>query len=559
MARFRRSLNGALAGGLLAWAQLAFGQSPDPALGPPSVVSPPQAAPARDYGFEPLPDAFQFEILADYEEAVASQPPGSGAAEGTVGGALPSATPPESVAPPNELPATEPEERSVVPNRGNEFGTIPLPEGAPRDLGKDAKAKTRKLEAEFSDGLTVKSDDGYFSLTFHNLTQGDGRFFKPTGNPLTDSFIIPRQRWYVLGNVSPNIRYYTVINRGYGSLDLLDSFLDMNFGLVEPEKLQFRFGRMKTPYTYEYIKVSETELIAPERSVFVGNLVPNREIGGMAHGELLEKRFEYAVGVFNGPRRSFQDYNRAKDLFTFVNTKPFRKWEGSPLQQLNLGGSFNFGDELNPLQPAALRTANDQSPAAAAANVSPTFLNFNPNAFEDGWRMQWSGDVTWYYKAFGLMAGYQGGFQDYGVSNTAIPSSFVGVTSPTKTQVPMSGWNLATWWFITGEQITRRVFLVEPRSQFTSLRKRGTGAVELFSRFANIHLGNSVFSNGLVNQTLWSNNANVTDIGVNWYVNHYTKLTLDWQYSDFGKPVQWAPGQFTSFCNLYWLRAQLFF
>jgi len=535
----------------------------------------------QDEGAAAAPDVFQFEILAASPVWQGVAPPSPTTPGATPFSVIPSIFAPSAdaqeadaepvsldparsnegtVTPPENVPAgSEPAERSVIPDRDANFGTIRLPEGFPRNLPKDAPAKERKVEAEFSDGLTLKSDDGYFSFTFHNLTQADGRFFNPSGNPLSDSFLVPRQRWYVLGNVSPNIRYYTVINRGYGSIDLLDAFLDMNFGAVEPEKLQIRMGRMKTPYTYEYIKISETDLIAPERSVFMGNLAPNRELGAMAHGNLLEKRFEYALGVFNGPRRSFQDYNSAKDIFTFVNTKPFRKWEGSPLQQLNLGGSFNCGDELNPLQPNALRTANDQSPSAAAANVSPTFLNFNPNAFEDGWRMQWSGDLTWYYKSFMLMAGYQGGFQNYGVSKTALPSSFVGETSATKTQVPLSGWNVTTSYFLTGEQVTRRVFLVEPRSHFTSFRKRGTGAIELFSRFANIHLGNAVFSNGLVDQSLWSNNANVMDNGVNWYPNHYTKLTFDWQYSDFGKPVQWAPGKMTSYCNLFWLRAQIFF
>jgi phosphate-selective porin OprO/OprP len=74
-----------------------------------------------------------------------------------------------------------------------------------------------------------------------------------------------------------------------------------------------------------------------------------------------------------------------------------------------------------------------------------------------------------------------------------------------------------------------------------------------------MRLGNAVFTNGLVDPTQWSNHANVTDIGVNWYPNHYTKLTFDWQYSDFGNAVNWGPGQTSSFCNLFWLRAQLFF
>jgi len=450
------------------------------------------------------------------------------------------------------MPGSRPAPRQVP----STLGTVPLPE-LPAKYKPNMPAKSRKLEAEFSEGLQVKTEDGYFTLVFHNLTQVDYRGFNPTGDPLHSQFVIPRQRWYLVGNISPYARYYTVINRGYGTLDLLDAFLDLNFGQIEAEKFQVRIGRMKTPYTYEYIKVAETDLIAPERSVFVSNLAGNRQEGAMAHGDLLERRLEYAVGVFNGPRRSFTDYDNSKDLYTFFNVKPFLKGDVELLQELNISGSFNYGNEHNPLQPASLTTANDQSPSASVPSVSPTFFTFNTNVFENGPRSQWAGDVAYYYRSFGLLAGYQGGFQTYGISPTAIPSNFVGVSSTANTRVPLEGWSLSTFYFVTGEQITRRVNLLEPRRSFGE--RGGIGAIELFARFANLNLGANVFTAGLANAALWSNRANVTDLGVNWYLNHYLKLTFDYQYSDFGKPVQLSPSKMTSYMNLFWFRTQLYF
>ena len=453
--------------------------------------------------------------------------------------------------------------------RVDELGSIGLP--AMPEYTPNMPARTRKVEAEFSDGLTVKTDDDYFSLTFHNLTQVDGRFFSPAGDPLHDNFIIPRQRWYVIGNISPMVRYYTVINRGYGTLDILDAWVDMRVGGIDRDALQIRAGRMKTPYTYEYMMISETDLIAPERSVFVGNLSPNREIGVMAHGKLLENRMEYAVGLFNGPRRSFQDFNSGKDIFTFINTKPFLDGDFDWLKQLNIGGSWNWGDEHNPAQPFALRTANDQSPSSAAGNVSPTFFQFGNQVFEDGTRMQWSGDLAYYYKNLGLLAGYQGGFQDYAITTGTLPSSqqirlgqqeFAGVIGGNTTRVPMTGYSVTAFYFLTGEEITRRVNLLEPRQQYAtgSWREGNIGAVELFSRYAFMELGGNVFSAGLADSTISSNRATVIDNGVNWYPNHYVKVTLDWQYSTYGNPVLLAPGgRNTSFNNLFWLRTQVFF
>ena len=68
-----------------------------------------------------------------------------------------------------------------------------------------------------------------------------------------------------------------------------------------------------------------------------------------------------------------------------------------------------------------------------------------------------------------------------------------------------------------------------------------------------------IFSTRWQCAALWSNRANVTDLGVNWYLNHYLKLTFDYQYSDFGKPVQLSPTKMTSYMNLFWFRTQLYF
>jgi hypothetical protein len=46
---------------------------------------------------------------------------------------------------------------------------------------------------------------------------------------------------------------------------------------------------------------------------------------------------------------------------------------------------------------------------------------------------------------------------------------------------------------------------------------------------------------------------------MNWYLNFYTKIMLDWQHSEFGNPVTVAPSGFKSAIDLFWIRFQLFF
>jgi phosphate-selective porin OprO/OprP len=428
-------------------------------------------------------------------------------------------------------------------------------------------------EVHFREGLEVRTADNFFTLEFHNLSQLDYREFSQPGDALHDNFIIPRQRWYFQGDVTPYATYYTVINRGYGSLDILDSWVDFSLIPKYKEQFQIRAGRMKTPFTYEYIKISESDLIAPERSVFVGNFADNREEGVMVHGRLFDGIMEYYTGVFNGQRRSFQDFNNSKDVLSFFLFRPFLNTDIGWLKHLNIGGSIGGGNERNPTQPPALTTANDQSPSSSAAvvNVSPTFLIFNPKAFENGIRMQWSGDVAYYYKSFTMLAGYQGGFQDYSLQRSGTATStavfgdfasgaFVGIGSTKRTRVPLTGWSVAATYFLTGEQISRRVYLTEPIRPFGYYNGRlNPGAIEVYSRIANLQLGDQVFTGGIADPRFWANRATVIDTGINWYWNHYVRMYFDWQHSMFNQPVFLSETKSSKHQDLFWIRTQVFF
>ncbi len=429
--------------------------------------------------------------------------------------------------------------------------------GAEGKVGRtSAEEKPRSIKTTVANGLRFTSDDDEFQLIFHDLTQVEYRSFPGLGghSVLKDSFFIPRQRFYFQGRATKNVEFYTVLNRGYGSIDLLDAFITLNY---DP-RARFRFGRMKTPTSYEYYQIAEGDLIAPERSLYTGNYSGNRQEGAMFLGSVLEKRAEYAIGVFNGPRRSFQDFNYDKDLFAFFNVRPFEKNENlSALKYFNVGGEFDFGNELNPVQPSSLRTANDQSTAAsgAALNIlSPSFLTFNNNVNENGFRDHYSAWIAWYYKSFNLLAQYDGGLQNYSTG----PNS-------TRIAVPIQGYFVQAYYFLTGEEISRRVDIKPLKNfAFKGGKLQGPGAIEVHSRFSALNLGGNVFTGGLADPNIWSNSAYIVDTGANWYLNEYTKIYFDWQYAGFGDGVfngSDARGKtrLTRDTNLLWLRFQLFF
>ena len=103
----------------------------------------------------------------------------------------------------------------------------------------DAKPQTHKAVVDFGEGLEFRTDDDEYRLQFHNLTQAEFRGF-PTANQgiLQSQFYIPRQRWYFTGDLTKNVGFYTVINRGYGSLDLLDAFMTLR--VRQPAAISYR-------------------------------------------------------------------------------------------------------------------------------------------------------------------------------------------------------------------------------------------------------------------------------------------------------------------------------
>ncbi len=415
----------------------------------------------------------------------------------------------------------------------------------------DLKPKRHPGKIAFGEGLEFTSDDGEFRLQFHNLTQAELRGFDNRDlGVLQDQLFIPRQRRYFVGDLTKKVGFYTVINRGNGSLDLLDAFISLRFS----NAMRLRIGRMKTPYFYEYFSIAEGDQIAPERSIWAGNMALNRQLGFMFLGELFKDRVSYAAGLYNGPRRSFQDTSSAKDIMGTVTWRPFLLSERFPaLNYLNLGGSFDVGyRNNNPPQPQYFEAADDQTPNNATS-LSPTFLHLNYNVIELGERVQWGGHASWYYESLFLMAEYGGARAGYGLANgnSSVPINF-------------DGWHATASYFLTGETITRRVNMVQPKRDlnFDFLEPGGKfspGAVEVFARYSAMSIERNIFTAGFDDPNLWTYNVYATDIGLNWYLNFYTRIYLDWQHAGYGNEVSVAPGRFSSTSDIYWLRFQVFF
>lgn len=398
-------------------------------------------------------------------------------------------------------------------------------------------------------GFLFNTEDDEVSLRVRLVAQGDARLYtQPFQNPVSSGFYVPRTRIYFTGQMSRPIQYHISFQEGFDKFNLLNAYLNFDYD----RRFQFRFGRFKAPYTYEFYKPTAMDLLAPERSLFNNNFGLNRTIGAQLWGEFGNQFLEYAVGAFNGGRNSYQPYNNHADLVAFLNFKPFIDSDGF-LQHLNIGGSGAFGKENNPVVPGVLRTslpssADGVNATSASNSASVPFLAFNNNVTERGARSLWDLHLAYFYQGLSLLGSWSAGFDSYALPNSR------------PVALPVNGYFVQLGYLLTGETVTE-LTVIDPIKRF-DLRPGhfGLGAIQPTARFSSLSIGQQVFNAGFADPNLWTNHVSMVDVGLNWYLNKMTKIYFDWEHAVFGDPVYYRPGpglQKTS--DMLWLRFQLYF
>ncbi len=434
---------------------------------------------------------------------------------------------------------------SVTPSRSGGAGapgqSLPPNPPANKRFNVPAVLENKPANVKFGPGFEIRTDDEEFIMQFHNLTQIDYRGYQQGGqNPVHDTFGIPRQWFMFSGRLTKPVGYFVSFAHGFDAISFLDVFADFSY---DP-RLQMRVGRMKTPFTYEFLIEPIQGLINPERSVFFNNFGQNRDIGVMAFGRLFDGHVDYAGGVFNGTRNGPIATQDGKAVSGLVNWKPFNKNEGSILENFNVGGSVFSVNASHAALPQTLRTA---VPTAGNATIGVPFLAFNNNVRETGNQTFWDLHVAWFYQQLAVIGEWGSGVQDY--SLTSSPRQ--------RTALPVQSFYVQTGYLLTGE--TRSgTGIVKPLHPFNP-KTGGLGAWELVTRYQYLDIGSQVFTSGLSDPNNGTNRLYLTDLGFNWHMTQYVKVMFEWEHAGFNQPVLYAPGKRQLTSDMFLLRLQLYF
>ena len=355
----------------------------------------------------------------------------------------------------------------------------------------------------WNDGFFIQTPDGHNRLQLGVLLQADGRFSLNDPTPAINSLVMRRARPVFNGRIG---RYFDfrLMPELAGTATVLDAYFDIRFA----SSFRLRSGKDKTPIGYEVL-LSDQNLPFPERSV-VSLLMPSRDIGFQAQGDLAGGRLQYSGGVFNGnptdgtSSTTDVDVNNAKDLAGRIVFLPFKNTEGSRLS--------NFGFHLG----GSTGTQGGALPSFKTS-IGQTFFAYAPGATAAGPRTRITPAVFLYMDRFGAFAEYARTSAE--VSRDAVDETLAN-----------QGWNVTASYMLTGEAATDRT--IRPDRPFDPAAGHW-GALQLTARYGELHFDDKIFEFGLAAPDS-STDARQFTVGMNWLLNAYVKAYGTYERYTFG-------------------------
>src|SRR5262245_6529767 len=371
--------------------------------------------------------------------------------------------------------------------------------------------------AGWKDGFFIRSPDKAYQLRITGQIQGDMRAY---GNPADrkdiDTFLVRRARLGIEATVFDYFEFRLLPDFGQGQSRIQDSYLNVHY----VDWFQIQAGKFKEPVSYEEL-IQDRFVPTLERSL-IDQIVPGRDVGVMIHGQkLLDDRFDYAVGIFNGGTNGDMDTNDSFDGAARVVARPFKSdFFPEALQLLQIGISGSFGQERESPMPSTFRTPG---------NVP--WLQFNAAVVTDGTRTRWTPEVSYFFRGFGCAA------QFLRLDQEMRPS----LASKDIVRVPMEGSYFLATYLLTGEERTTYSQAVRPLRPFHPAHPlQAPGAWELVVRVSHLRVDDRIFDSGptqLANPDNFSSSATELTLGFNWYFNDWVRMQFNWEHSWFGQPV----------------------
>lgn len=378
-----------------------------------------------------------------------------------------------------------------------------------------AKQKTAPVLVASEKGFGFKSADGNFEYKFKGIVQADYRAFGGDAYPsAVNGFLARRIRPTFEGTVfgkygfrfTPEFGESGDTTTATNKTRVVDAYLDAR---LDPA-FQVRFGKHKPFVGLERLQAS-ADVKFIERSYISNNILPNRDIGVSVSGDVLGKKLNYAVGIFNGitdggESSTAQDINTGKDFTARLFATPYAGTD-SKLAGLGFGVAATNGNNRN--------NALVSYKTPGQAN---TFFTYKSGTLSNGNRNRVSPQAHYYYGPFGVLT-------EYAVVNQEV------FNGSTKSKLKNDAWHVSASYLLTGEDASYKG--VKPFSPFKTGGDGGWGAFELLARYQKANIDANSFSTFVDSGKDNASSASSWLVGVNWYLNEDAKFAVNFERTDF--------------------------
>jgi len=408
-----------------------------------------------------------------------------------------------------------PAEKEAVIETGRESST----QTERKEIGKsDQQVPTSiPLEVRYLDDFCLATpDEKMLSLCIGGLLQTDYRYFNyDNEDPDKNGFDLRRVRMLLKGSMLRHFDYkFEYEFEGAGSRRLLDAYVDANLF----KEASFRVGQFKTPFSFEWL-TKDKNLVFAERSMGVF-LTPGRDLGVMAHGSLWQDTINYGIGLFNGDgedNATTGDEDSPEWVGRLV-VSPFKNWNQPALEHLQVGGSFGYS-KIDRTNVNVLVKTTGLTPFFNVASSA----KFNIIRDADT-RTRYGAEFGWTYGPL-LLSGeyYQLNFKDV-------------TTSADQFDVEIEDYYISLLWMLTGERPMLQNGIMQLIRPDQNIWNGGWGGLGLALRYDVFDAGGSAYDNLIIVGNSVAQ-AKAYSVALNWYLDPYVKLILDYTNTKFDQPL----------------------
>ena len=384
-----------------------------------------------------------------------------------------------------------------------------------KELQDEESANSKRPSLTFgTSGVLIRSADDNLQLRLGIDLQVDGRFY-PDGllAPANDGFLIRRARPAVSGTVFKYVDFYVRPDFGQGTTILYESYVELKYF----PRFLVRAGKFKPPVGLERLQ-SDDDTNFIERGLPT-LLVPSRDIGYQISGDIIARRVNYAVGVFNGV---------ADNSLSDAGTSSHKEYDGRLfLTPFATGGPSESANPLRGLGFGIAATGGpvDGLPLPAYKTLGQiTFFSFASGVTSAGHRTRLAPQASYYLGPFGLLAEFTRAEEGFQKGNLRHPIAF-------------RSWQVQASYLLTGEK--KGFTSPAPKRNFDPLHHGGWGAVELAVRVGDFEVERGIFDYGFASITNSPRRAHECLGAVSWYLNRNLRLELNAGNTNFagGAPV----------------------